>query len=406
MNDFKMKIPSSLEKVMNRLWSAGYEAYAVGGCVRDSLLGKTPSDYDLTTSATPEEVLSVFGDSRCIETGLKHGTVTVISDGENIEITTYRIDGEYVDNRHPSEVYFTRELKEDLSRRDFTVNAMAYSERAGLVDLFMGREHLLEKRIVCVGDPHDRFHEDGLRILRALRFASVLGFEIDNKTGEKVFSESYLLKNISAERIYAEFSKLICGVGACDILINYKRVLEEFLCFDCDKEEYERRVKTLVLAPKKHYIRLAILFGNKKSVRENLAALKTDKFTRDRASLLADNASAEIPDDEISLKKLVSRLGFEVFDEYVSIRKAYGDPLCDKARKIAHDAEEKKECLFLKDLAVSGSDICALGAAGKEIGDILFALLDEVIEGRCENTPEKLRTRASEMIAKPVQKGC
>jgi hypothetical protein len=150
----------------------------------------------------------------------------------------------------------------------------------------------------------------------------------------------------------------------------------------------------------------AILSTVQKGYAENLAALKTDKFTRDRASLLADNASAEIPDDEISLKKLVSRLGFEVFDEYVSIREAYGDPLCDKARKRVRDAEDKKECLFLKDLAVSGSDICALGAAGKEIGDILFALLSDVIEGRCENTPEKLRIRASEMITEPIQKGC
>ena len=216
-----IKIPHYITEVLNMLYDKGFEAYLVGGCVRDALMGKAPHDFDLTTNATPDEMLSCFSEMKIIETGLKHGTVTVVSDGENVEITTYRIDGKYVDNRHPEEVLFTRNIHEDLSRRDFTVNAIAYSPKDGIVDIFDGQKDIKNKIIRCVGSPDNRFAEDGLRIIRALRFASVLGFTINEKTSESIHNNKELLKNISAERIFAELKKLICGICAKEIISDY-----------------------------------------------------------------------------------------------------------------------------------------------------------------------------------------
>ena len=204
---YSFDIPENITYVLDRLHSAGFESYIVGGCVRDSLLGIPAHDFDVTTNALPQEVIDVFSDMNVIETGIKHGTVTVVSGGENVEITTHRIDGEYLDNRRPSDVTFTRNIENDLSRRDFTVNAMAYSPHSGLVDLHGGVQDLDRKIIRCVGEPDRRFGEDGLRILRALRFSSVLGFQVDEQTSMSIHANSHLLKNISAERIFSEFAK-------------------------------------------------------------------------------------------------------------------------------------------------------------------------------------------------------
>ena len=182
----KINIPNYCKKIISTLKQNGFEGYLVGGCVRDSIMDITPNDYDITTSATPDEMLRIFSSFRVIETGLKHGTITVVIEGNNVEITTYRIDGEYDDNRHPKEVSFTRNLSEDLKRRDFTVNALAFNEEQGLVDLFGGKDDLDNKLIRCVGNPDKRFNEDGLRVLRALRFASVLGFEIEENTAKSI----------------------------------------------------------------------------------------------------------------------------------------------------------------------------------------------------------------------------
>ena len=208
-----MRLPKDVKLILDLLEEKGYEAYAVGGCVRDTLLGKKPKDWDICTNAKPNEVMSVFGGFQIIETGLQHGTVTVVVNSEGYEITTYRIDGEYSDGRHPDAVEYTTNLAEDLSRRDFTINAMAYSEKEGIVDLFGGIEDLKSGKIKCVGVAKDRFNEDALRILRALRFASVLGFTIEKETKDAIFELYTNLDIIAAERINVEFSKMILGVN-------------------------------------------------------------------------------------------------------------------------------------------------------------------------------------------------
>ena len=218
-------IPDHIIPVLDSLEGAGYEAYLVGGCVRDRARGKEPNDYDVTTNAKPHEMQEVFRNYRVIETGLKHGTLTVVSDGECVEVTTYRIDGEYADNRHPTSVSFTDDVTLDLSRRDFTVNAMAYSRALGLCDPFGGMDDLKRRMIVCVGSPTERFSEDGLRILRALRFASVLEFAIDIDTANAIHDMKELLRGISKERIYTELRKLLSGGHASEIMREYSDVL-------------------------------------------------------------------------------------------------------------------------------------------------------------------------------------
>ena len=215
-----MFLPEKVKKIISMLEDSGFEAFAVGGCVRDSLLGKEPTDYDITTSALPEETKEVFKNEHIIETGIKHGTVTVLMESEPFEITTFRIDKDYLDNRRPEKVLFTRSLEEDLARRDFTINAMAYSEKTGLIDVFGGASDLEHGIIRTVGDANARFNEDALRIMRALRFSSVLGFEIEEKTAFSVFKNRKLLKNISAERIFSELKKLICGKDAQSVCFS------------------------------------------------------------------------------------------------------------------------------------------------------------------------------------------
>ena len=224
-----MELPAQVYLALSLLKGNGYESYIVGGCVRDSILGKTPNDYDITTNALPHQVKEVFENYKIIETGLKHGTVTVLIEGMPLEITTYRIDGVYKDHRRPENVTFTNSLQSDLSRRDFTINAMAYSPENGLADFFGGKKDLRNSIIACVGDAEHRFDEDGLRILRALRFASVMDFNIEEETSKAIFLKKELLKNIAYERISAEFSKLICGPGAEHIFREYVEVLGVFL---------------------------------------------------------------------------------------------------------------------------------------------------------------------------------
>ena len=224
-----MNINKGAEKIINILEANGYEAYAVGGCVRDTIMGKTPNDWDITTNCLPEDIVHCFEGVRIIETGLKHGTVTLLIDDETFEVTTYRKDGAYTDNRHPDSVTFVTDLESDLSRRDFTVNAMAYNPRIGLVDLFGGREDIENKCIRCVGEANKRFGEDALRILRALRFASVLNFTINEDTSRAIYELKDNLSNISKERINCEFTKLLTGKRNVDIIREYFDVICEFI---------------------------------------------------------------------------------------------------------------------------------------------------------------------------------
>jgi len=224
-----IELPETVRTAIARLEADGFEAYAVGGCVRDSILGRTPNDWDITTSARPEQTAAVFCDTRTVETGIQHGTLIVILDGMPLEITTYRRDGAYADNRHPESVTFSSRIEDDLCRRDFTVNAMAYHPTRGLVDLYGGQSDLEKGVIACVGDAETRFYEDGLRILRAIRFAAVLDFSIEKKTAAAVRACRELLRNIAAERIREELCKLICGRGAVRILREYIDVISVFL---------------------------------------------------------------------------------------------------------------------------------------------------------------------------------
>ena len=216
----KIKIPERANLIIHALEDAGYEAYVVGGCVRDSILGREPNDWDITTSALPEQVKALF--RRTVDTGLKHGTVTVLQQDEGFEVTTYRIDGEYEDGRHPKEVAFTRDLSEDLKRRDFTINAMAYNDRKGLVDLYGGLDDIENKVIRCVGDPYERFGEDALRMLRAVRFSAQLGYSIEEKTKEAIQELSPNLEKISAERIHTELVKLLVSDNPMELRTAYE----------------------------------------------------------------------------------------------------------------------------------------------------------------------------------------
>ena len=220
------KLPAGAEFVLSRLHQAGYQAYVVGGCVRDTLLGKVPKDWDVCTNALPHEMKQVFADCHVIETGLQHGTLTVMYQQEPFEVTTFRVDGEYTDHRHPDEVIFVADVREDLSRRDFTVNAMAWSPETGVVDAFCGQEDLERRLIRCVGEPEKRFQEDALRIMRALRFASVYGFAIDPATDAAIHALKDTLTGVAAERIRVELAKLLCGDSAGDILRAYPDVMQ------------------------------------------------------------------------------------------------------------------------------------------------------------------------------------
>jgi len=393
-----IKIPQYITKVLNILYDKGFEAYLVGGCVRDALMGKEPHDFDLTTNATPTEMLDVFSGMKIIETGLKHGTVTVVSDGENVEITTYRIDGRYVDNRHPEDVSFTRNIHEDLSRRDFTVNAIAYSPKDGIVDIFKGREDIKSKTIRCVGCPDNRFAEDGLRIIRALRFASVLGFSIEEQTAESVHNNKGLLKNISAERIFSELKKLICGICAKEIILDYFDVFSEVfpMLEDCETV-CRKNIQFLNEFSCDIYIRFAaVLFGmSMENIKKLILLLQPDNKFYSNVIILSEYLLRDIGSDEISVRYIMNKLDDENITRLVELKKAfYCEFSYDEFINQYKKQLEEKACVKIKDLCISGGDLIKAGIKeGKIIGDIMNTLLCDVIENRCPNIKEKLLER-------------
>lgn len=395
----KIYLPPQVEYVINKLCCAGFEAYAVGGCVRDHLMGKTPGDYDVTTAAKPEEMLKVFSSDRVIETGLKHGTLTVLREGMPIETTTYRIDGSYADGRHPDKVTFTPELGLDLCRRDFTVNAMAYSEKKGIIDLFGGESDLENGIIRCVGSPDERFNEDGLRILRALRFASVLDFELDADCADSVRRLKGLLGKISRERIYTETTKLLLGKGARRILSAFPEVIS--FIFPALTEEMICRAAALVeRCPRDAEMRYAVLFSEldakeeermissmKPSRAEKNAVLRYSKYENYRNYL----------DGEYEVRRLISETddGFvlSLTDMQLS-RGVITDEEYAAVREMISEIIEKNLPRKLSDLAVDGKTLMSIGYAGADIGHELTRLLDDVMRGSCENTAEELSERA------------
>lgn len=441
-----MNIPPSAAFAISELERHGYEAFCVGGCVRDMLMGRTPNDFDVTTSALPEQTERCFAGHRIIETGLKHGTVTVLIDGEPIEITTYRLDGEYLDNRRPSEVFFTPSLDEDLARRDFTVNAMAYSPSQGLVDRFGGREDIERRLIRAVGDPDRRFHEDGLRILRALRFAAVLDFELEAQTADSIHRCCPLLDNISAERIRVELFKLVCGRGARRVLAQYPNVLCRILPelaptvgFDQHNpyhkyDVYTHSLVALELADGDVCVKLAALLhdvGKPASYSEDergghfyghpalsaeltraaMHRLKPDNKTLSTVVKLVAEHHRTIQPTERSVRRLLSALGEQDTRRLLALRRADNGALVDwlveprlreldEIEAVLDRLIAEQGRLSLGTLALHGDDIIALGVPpGRDVGLILHRLLDAALDGECPNEREPLASLARELIA-------
>ena len=446
MQEAKILLPEEVDCALSLLEGRGYEAYVVGGCVRDSLLGRAPNDWDITTSALPEEMKSVFADYRVIETGIQHGTLGVLINGMLLEITTYRRDGEYLDNRHPSFVTFSKELSDDLSRRDFTVNAMAYHPTRGLVDLFDGRRDLDFGIIRCVGNPTKRFREDGLRILRAIRFSSVLDFFIDENTEEAVLDCAGLLSGIAAERIREELCKLICGRGAVRVLRKYVDVIAVFFSELSSMIGFEQNTKYHCYDVFEHtlyaleheatgdlIVRLSILFhdiGKPHCYTEDAAgghfkghALISEEITgRVMHRLRFDNQSIArvrklvllhdlpIPAERRSVKRLMAQLSDEDILRLLEIKR------CDRLAHavsfrelpaelaqipcIMEELRREDACFSLKKLAVNGKDLISLGMhSGKEIGETLQLLLEAVLDERLENDRALLLEEARRYIS-------
>ena len=385
-----MLLPEEVLFIIDRLKSRGYSAHVVGGAVRDSLIGRELGDFDITTDALPEEAKAAFSEYRTIDTGIKHGTVSVIIDKIPYEITTYRIDGDYKDNRHPDSVTFTRSLSEDLKRRDFTVNAMCYNPDDGLVDPFSGAEDAEAKVIRAVGDPCVRFDEDALRILRALRFSSVLDFDIEEATSRAAHNKRELLLGVSSERIYTELHKLIMGVRPSSVMLEYSDVFE--VVFDGFKithmpsDEEMRRAEYLT--------RLASLFFLNSDFPEEsaeciLASLKTDKFTRvATVSALRAYKSADFS-SENSVLHLLADFGEQTVKSALDLGILLGR-FSDRENSLYTSLMARGPVYTIAGLNVRGEDVIALGIRGEAIGERLRELLFAVIDGKCENSKESL----------------
>lgn len=429
--------PISVMKIIETLEQAGFEAYAVGGCVRDSLLGRNPSDWDITTSARPEQVKALF--SHTIDTGIRHGTVTVMLEHVGYEVTTYRIDGEYEDSRHPKEVIFTPLLTEDLKRRDFTINAMAWNPRAGIIDEFGGMEDLDEGIIRCVGSPEERFSEDALRMMRAVRFSAQLGYEIEPATKAAIRKLSPNLNHVSAERIQVELVKLVESMHPDYLRVAYETgitrvVLPEFdRCMETEQHNPhhcytvgEHMLHSMLAVSSNRYLRLAMLLHDiakpeKKKTDEQgidhfhghqeaseemakviLRRLKFDNETIRIVSRLIGFHDYRFPAERRSVRRAVWKVGEDLFPMLLQVKEAdtMAQSLYEREEKLEWIAKVEKlyreilkdrECLSLKDLAVTGRDLIRAGCApGPELGRILNEMLQDVLEHPEHNNKEYL----------------
>ena len=435
----KIKIPSGANEIIHTLQDKGYEAYLVGGCVRDSILKRPIHDYDITTSATPYEVLEIFKGKRIIETGLQHGTITIVIDGEPYEVTTYRIDGDYSDSRRPDKVTFTKSLEEDLKRRDFTINAMAYNDEVGLVDPFNGMEDIKYHKIQCVGKPEDRFDEDALRILRAIRFASQLGFVLEPDTDWNISKMYKNLENISIERINSEFCKIAASSDFCVQMVLYHEVfslfipeIKDMLGFQQNNpyhmyDVWNHTVRAIEYCESDDLVtRLAVFFHDigkphcyqdgEDGIRHfkghgRVSADMTDKImkrlrfdndTREKVVELVYYHDATFEVGKKYIKRWLNKIGEEQFRRLLNVRRADIKAQADMAQEtrlqkidnieyILEEVLQDNECFSLKNLAVNGKDLITIGyKPGKEIGKVLNNLLDSVISGEYINEKEKL----------------
>lgn len=377
-----MRIPAEIEYVLRRLEACGHEAYLVGGCVRDDLRGQAPDDFDVTTSALPDETERAFAGDRVIETGLKHGTVTVLHGGIPVEITTYRTEGTYSDGRHPDSVSFTRSLAEDLCRRDFTVNAMAMDVHGRVVDLYGGREDLAAKCLRAVGDPATRFTEDALRILRAFRFAAKLGFSIEPATLAAAVSLAPRLRLVSRERIFAELTKLICAPHAQTALT----LMADGGVFDClfDAPQINRRALAYLHSlPARADIRTAALFYGDGRAETHVASLKPPAaFLRRVEGILHTAPPAS---DAPSLRRFVYANGVDAARDAALVLAAEQATSADLPMRL-EALLARENCFGLSDLQVNGEDARAAGFAGAAIGRALEAVLFAVFDGKIDNS--------------------
>lgn len=426
-----ISLPKNVKTIIETLEKNEYEAYIVGGCVRDELLGRAPKDYDIATSAVPEQTKRCFRNFKVIETGIQHGTVTVIINGESFEITTFRKDGAYSDFRRPDSVAFSSNLKDDLARRDFTVNAMAYNSRKGLIDLYGGQKDLFRRRIACVGDPQKRFGEDALRVMRALRFASELDFRLEKNTAEAAHKMKDLLEEISAERTAKELSLLLCGLAPFDILTDFSDVISVIVpeiepCIDFDQRNryhiYDVWTHTAAAVERSEPepdVRLALMlhdigkpfcfktddegnghfYGHEKlsaDIAENV--MRRLRFPAEKikrvSKLIKYHYVTPVNDDKV-VKRLLSTLGNE--DYFLLMEVMKGDnrakhrfciervQVIEAMQKRAERIISEDQCLRLSDLTVDGSDMLELGFTGEAVGTILKDILDAVIDEKIPN---------------------
>lgn len=435
----KIQIPDSVQFIIRTIEEAGYEAYTVGGCVRDSILGRIPDDWDITTSAKPEDVKRLF--RHTVDTGIKHGTVTVLINKESYEVTTYRIDGEYEDGRHPKEVNFTSLLSEDLKRRDFTINAMAYNDKDGIIDLFGGQGDLKAGIIRCVGEPRERFEEDALRIMRAVRFSAQLGYEIEERTEQAIKELAHTLERISVERIQVELVKLLVSDHPEYVLKLYEMGLTKVFLpeFDAMMETPQNNphhaysvgmhtIKAMQHVSNDKVLRLTMLlhdigkpatkstddkgidhfYGHEvessKIAKRILKRLRFDNETIDRVSLLImyhdyGNAVNATP---VFTRKFINKVHLQNFPLLLEIKRADVMAQSDfqkdvKLEKVVllkasyEEVIEQEMCISLKDLVVTGSDLIAAGMKpGQELGRTLNDLLEVVLENPEMNNKESL----------------
>lgn len=438
-----MELPFQICEIMERIGNAGHSAFVVGGCVRDHLMGMTPHDFDITTSATPRETENIFADCRVIETGIKHGTVTLLYKGISTEITTFRVDGNYSDGRHPDSVSFSGRIEDDLSRRDFTMNGIAYNPKVGFVDPFGGKEDIDRGVIRCIGDPDKRFGEDALRVVRALRFSATLGFPVAEETAEAMKAHKKDLRKVSVERIFAELKRLLCGKDVRRVLMEFPEIfatvippLGEMIDYDQGSKYhnstlYEHTARAVEASPGTVEMRLAMLFHDigkpacrtedengechyyghgelsAKMSDEILRAMKCDNALRERVCEIVRYHDIPVETSRKYIRRQLAKHGAEVFEDimeaHIADDSAKHDFCRDRISKereviaIAGEISEEKPCFSVKMLDISGNDLKDIVQPSPLMGEILSKLFDEVVDEKLPNEKPALLKRAAEI---------
>jgi len=420
----KIFIPKDVKFLIDKIYENGYEAYIVGGCVRDSILNLIPNDYDITTNATPNKIIDIFKDYKIIDNGIKHGTVAIIINDNIYEITTYRIEGEYENNRRPKTVEFTSNIEEDLRRRDFTINAMAYNEKDGIIDIFNGIDDLNKRIVKTVGNPDERFEEDGLRMIRAIRFSSKLGYHIEKNTLDSIYKNAHIIKNISIERINEEFTKILLSDNPENIILLYKSEILKYLGIysDLNGHDYKKLEKNINILKScnnnllDRLIMLEYLVCNQKLKQinydekyeyyykyiKNMNIINNLRYSNKVISYCNDIMEYMIKDiekiDNITIKRYLNHIGYEKLNKVLELKllhskfinNKYSIEFFKQCINKLNQIEKNKECYTIGSLDIDGKILKDLGYNGKEIGEKLSFLLDEVIKNPLFNKKDIL----------------